>query len=69
MGACINIGCQHYDDFFDDNCGGQNLENCIVEKGERLMEEVASAEFALKGATLTLELFNKRHKLKEHGEE
>ena len=61
MSECINIGCQYYDDFFDDNCGGHNMENCIVEKHERLMRNVESAEATLKGAKITLEIFNRRH--------
>lgn len=26
--SCDDIKCVHYDGFFDDNCGGQNMINC-----------------------------------------
>lgn len=31
---CPDDECKHYDPFFDDNCGGQNMENCLMEKSE-----------------------------------
>ena len=29
---CPDDECGYYDPFFDDNCGGQNMENCLMEK-------------------------------------
>lgn len=34
---CPDDECRYYDPFFDDNCGGQNMENCLMEKTDELL--------------------------------